>query len=70
MVSSRTIIFEKQDSPAQNLVVIPHKANRQLGFIKRNIQYQNSKREVAYMGLVRPILEYCHPYGTPITKNT
>ena len=45
------------------------KANKQLGFIKRNIPIKNSKiNEVAYKGLVRPILEYCAPIWDPHHK--
>ena len=45
------------------------KANRQLGFLKRNIPIQNQKlKEVAYKGIVRPILEYCAPVWDPYHK--
>ena len=37
-----------------------NKANRNLGFIRRNLPIRNSHvKEIAYKGLVRPILEYC-----------
>ena len=45
------------------------KANRQLAFLKRNIPIQNQKlKEVAYKGLVRPVLEYCSPVWDPHHK--
>ena len=45
------------------------KANRRLAFIKRNIPIQNRKlKELAYKGLVRPILEYCAPVWNPYQK--
>ena len=45
------------------------KANKQLGFMKRNIPIKNSKiKDVAYKGLVRPILEYCAPIWDPHHK--
>ena len=45
------------------------KANRQLGFLKRNIPIRNTKlKETAYKGLVRPILEYCAPVWDPHHK--
>ena len=38
------------------------KANRQLAFLKRNIPINNTKlKEIAYKGIVRPVLEYCAP---------
>jgi len=45
------------------------KANRQLGFLKRNLPIQNTEvKELAYKGLVRPILEYCAPVWDPHQK--
>jgi len=45
------------------------KANRQLGFLKRNIPINNQKlKEVAYKGIVRPITEYCAPIWDPHHK--
>ena len=42
------------------------KANRQLGFLRRNLQIQNSKiKETAYKGLVRPITDYCATVWDP-----
>jgi len=43
-----------------------HKANRQLGFIRRNLPIRSTHvKETAYKGLVRPILEYCSPVWDP-----
>ena len=45
------------------------KANKQLGFLKRIIPIQNIKlKEIVYMGLERPILEYCAPIWHPHHK--
>ena len=45
------------------------KANRQLGFLKRNLPIKNvAVKEMAYKGLVRPILEYCAPVWDPHHK--
>lgn len=45
------------------------KANRTLGFLKRNIKTKQSKvREMAYNTLVRPQLEYASPIWDPYTK--
>ncbi len=45
------------------------KANRQLGFVKRNIPIKNVKvKEAAYKGLVRPILEYSASVWDPHHK--
>ena len=45
------------------------KANKQLGFLKRNLPIHNPKlKEMAYIGLVRPILEYCAPVWDPHHK--
>ena len=42
------------------------KANRQLGFLRRNIPIRNQNlKEIAYKGIVRPILEYCAPVWDP-----
>jgi len=42
------------------------KANKRLAFLRRNIQIRNHKlKEIAYKGLVRPILEYCAPVWNP-----
>ena len=36
------------------------KANRQLAFLRRNLQIQNTRvKKTAYKGLVRPVTEYC-----------
>ena len=41
-------------------------ANRNLGFIRRNLPIRNSHvKEIAYKGLVRPILEYCSTVWDP-----
>ena len=45
------------------------KANRTLGFLKRDIKTKQSKvREMAYNTLVRPQLEYASPIWDPYTK--
>ena len=45
---------------------VTSKANRQLSFIRRNLQINNTKvKETAYKGLVRPILEYCASVWDP-----
>ena len=42
------------------------KANRNLGFLRRNLQIQNRHiKEMAYKGLVRPVIEYCSPVWNP-----
>ena len=48
---------------------ITAKANRSLGFIKRNISTRNERvRELAYKSLVRPQLEYASSVWCPYTK--
>ena len=43
-----------------------NKANRNLGFIRRNLPIRNSHaKEIAFKGLVRPILEYCSTVWDP-----
>jgi hypothetical protein len=45
------------------------KANRQLAFIRRNLPIRNTTvKSAAYIGLVRPILEYCAPVWNPHHK--
>ena len=45
------------------------KANRQLAFLRRNLQIQNTKvQETAYKGLARPITEYCCTVWDPNYK--
>ena len=45
------------------------KANRTLGFIRRNIKIPNqSLKQAAYRALVRPVLEYASPVWDPFTK--
>ena len=45
------------------------KANRQLAFLRRNLQIQNTRvKETAYKGLVRPITEYCCTVWDPNYK--
>ena len=45
------------------------KANRMLGLLRRNLRNCSQKiREQAYIGLVRPHLEYCSPVWSPHTK--
>ena len=42
------------------------KGNKQLGFLRRNLQINNTKvKETAYTGLVRPALEYCSTIWDP-----
>ena len=46
------------------------KANRTLGFLRRNISScPRDVKEMAYKGLVRPILEYASPVWDPSGKN-
>ena len=43
-----------------------NKANRNLGFIRRNLPIRNSHvKEIAYKELVRPMLEYCSTVWDP-----
>jgi hypothetical protein len=52
-----------------NIDKAANKANRQLAFIRRNLKIRNSKvKEIAYFGLVRPILEYCGTIWDPHQK--
>ena len=45
------------------------KANRQLAFLRRNLQIQNTRvKETAYKGLVRPVTEYCCTVWDPNYK--
>lgn len=45
------------------------KGNKQLALVKRNLQINSTRlKEVAYIGLVRPILEYCSPIWDPYHK--
>jgi hypothetical protein len=42
------------------------KANKQLAFLRRNLQINNTKvKETAYKGLVRPVVEYCASVWDP-----
>ena len=44
-------------------------ANRQLAFLRRNLQIQNTRvKETAYKGLVRPVTEYCCTVWDPNYK--
>jgi hypothetical protein len=48
---------------------ISTKANRMLGLIRRNLRNSSSKiRELAYMSLVRPHVEYCSTVWSPHSK--
>ena len=48
---------------------ITGKANRTLGFIKRNVKTKNEQvKELAYKTLVRPQVEYASSVWTPHTK--
>ena len=48
---------------------ITTKANRTLGFLKRNVKISSPKiKSQAYTSLVRPILEYASPVWNPHTK--
>ena len=48
---------------------ITGKANRALGFIKRNVKTKNeSVKELAYKTLVRPLVEYASTIWSPHTK--
>ena len=45
------------------------KASRQLAFLKRNLQINNTKvKEAAYNGLIRPITDYCATVWDPYEK--
>lgn len=45
------------------------KANRTLGFVKRNIRSKDpTLRETAFKALVRPLVEYASPVWSPYTK--
>ena len=47
------------------------KANRTLGFLRPNISScPRDVKEMAYKGLVRPILEYASPVWDPSGKNS
>ena len=49
---------------------ITSKANRTLGFVKRNVRTNNEKvKELAYKTLVRPQVEYASPVRSPHTKH-
>ena len=49
---------------------IANKANRTLGFIKRNIQTSSlASRELAYKALVRPSMAYCSSIWDPYTAD-
>jgi ribonuclease P/MRP protein subunit RPP40 len=55
----------------QHIQEITAKANRTLGFIKRNLHSCNkATKEVAYKSLVRPKLEYSSAVWDPYTKKT
>ena len=42
------------------------KANKSLAFLRRNLKIKDPKiKEMAYKGLVRPVLEYCSPVWNP-----
>ena len=48
---------------------ITSKANRTLGFVKRNVRTKNqSVKEIAYKTLVRPQVEYASTVWSPYTK--
>ena len=45
------------------------KANKSLAFLRRNLQVQSKPlKEMAYKGIVRPVLEYCSPIWNPHHK--
>ena len=49
---------------------ITSKANKCLGFLRRNLNISNCKaKETAYKSLVRPIVEYASPVWDPHTAN-
>ena len=53
-----------------NISSITAKANRTLGFVKRNVRTNNEKvKELAYKTLVRPQVEYASPVWSPHTKH-
>ena len=50
---------------------ITAKANRTLGFVKRNVRTNNEKvKELAYKTLVRPQVEYASPVWSPTQSIT
>ena len=50
---------------------ITAKANRTLGFVKRNVRTNNEKvKELAYKKLVRPQVEYASPVWSPTQSIT
>ena len=50
---------------------ITGKANRTLGFVKRNVKTKNEAvKELAYKTLVRPQVESPHQFGTLIQNKT
>ena len=50
------------------LNITNNKANRTLGYIRRNIKIANKKiKETAYKPLVRPVLEHANPVWDPCT---
>ena len=53
----------------QHVSEISSKATKTLGFLRRNLAFApRSTKEVAYKTLVRPKLEYQHPFGA-LTRN-
>ena len=47
------------------------KANKKLGFLKRNLKVRDSKlKETAYKAIVRPSLEYCSSVWDPHSKQS
>jgi hypothetical protein len=49
---------------------ITNKANKTLGFVRRNIKTNNkAAKQAAYKALVRPVLEYASPVWDPHTAD-
>ena len=76
IITKSSIVFHPLHIPWRRSFKQPHtekhidrtcaKANRQLAFLRRNLQIQNPKfKETAYFGLVRPFSEYCATVWDP-----
>ena len=63
------VTLSKDLSWNEHINSITAKANRTLGFVKRNVKTKNEKvKELAYKTLVRPQVEYASPVWSPHTK--
>ena len=62
------VTLSKELSWNEHINSITAKANRTLGFVKRNVKTKNEKvKELAYKSLVRPQVEYASPVWSPNT---